>query len=115
MKNDCMRYRQLHCRCVVLARVCNEFDRMQALFIRSGFAPFEASYYASWLHSGQRVSAQVSGSGDEELLIEMTVKGLSPSGALVAVDMHGNRHELFPDGNSFDFLIGLVSRKSSRV
>ena len=48
-----------------------------------GFAPFEAPYYAAWLHSGQRVQLQ---EGEGQQATWVTVEGLSPHGYLLASD-----------------------------
>ena len=41
----------------------------------------------------------------------MTVKGITKTGYLLAVDAAGARYELHPDGNSLDFFKGLVRKK----
>jgi len=94
----------------VLGRFCATYESMQKDFLRNGFDPFFDAYYASWLHRDQVVRADVGDGGMQT----MTVKGLAKSGALLAVDVGGNSHELFPDGNRFDFFRGLVSRRTRR-
>ena len=42
---------------------------------------------------------------------EVTVRGLTKTGYLLATDAAGARFELHPDGNSFDFFQGLVKKK----
>ena len=42
---------------------------------------------------------------------EVTVRGLTKTGYLLAVDAKGASFELHPDGNSFDFFQGLVKKK----
>jgi hypothetical protein len=42
---------------------------------------------------------------------EVTIVGVAESSGLLAVDDQGQRYELLPDGNSFDFLQGLIKRK----
>lgn len=39
------------------------------------------------------------------------IKGVGENGYLVAVDANGNTVELLPDGNTFNFLEGLISKK----
>ena len=41
----------------------------------------------------------------------LTVKGITKTGYLLAVDAAGARYELHPDGNSLDFFKGLVRKK----
>ncbi|KAL3687581.1 hypothetical protein R1sor_013890 [Riccia sorocarpa] len=45
--------------------------------------------------------------------VPVTIRGLTPSGYLLATDEQGEQYELHPDGNSFDFLKGLVRAKLS--
>lgn len=72
----------------------------------------EEQYYKTWLHSGQQVNLQEK---DENLdhISEcvVTIQGLTTAGYLLAVTEDGQRCELHPDGNSFDFFKGLVRRK----
>jgi biotin--protein ligase len=41
----------------------------------------------------------------------VTIKGVTATGYLLAVDEKGTRYELHPDGNSLDFFKGLVRKK----
>ena len=41
----------------------------------------------------------------------VTIVGVAESSGLLAVDDQGQRYELLPGGNSFDFLQGLIKRK----
>ncbi|XP_076941765.1 biotin--protein ligase 1, chloroplastic-like isoform X2 [Bidens hawaiensis] len=86
----------------------NKFEHLFHILINQGFKPLEELYYKTWLHSGQKVTVQ-----DPELLLEnvVTVQGLTSSGYLLAIADNGEMYELHPDGNSFDFLKGLVRRK----
>jgi biotin--protein ligase len=43
--------------------------------------------------------------------VRLTVKGVTSTGYLLAVDGRGARYELHPDGNSLDFFKGLVRKK----
>lgn len=43
--------------------------------------------------------------------MQLTVRGLSPSGFLMAQDASGASYELTPDGNSLDMMKGLIRRK----
>jgi biotin--protein ligase len=42
---------------------------------------------------------------------EVTISGLTDTGYLKGVDDSGQTVELHPDGNSFDFLKGLIAKK----
>ena len=114
----------------VLASFFNTFEPMLEQFNINGFDSFYDAYIEEWLHSGQTVMvcdlkdrrkqkehAQSFGStnegGDEEEgeKTEVTIIGVAKSSGLLAVDQNGQQFELLPDGNSFDFLKGLISRK----
>jgi biotin--protein ligase len=94
----------------LLAHFCTIFERMQTQFEREGFAPFKKAYQDAWLHTDQRVTVLegVQGGGAEKTVV---IKSITDTGGLLAVDDHGAQHELYPDGNSFDFLKGLISKK----
>lgn len=96
----------------LLATFFNKFETLFDLFISEGFKPLEDLYYKTWLHSGQRVIVQEK-DGDQLTEIVATIRGLTSSGYLLAVDEGGQMCELHPDGNSFDFFKGLVRRKMS--
>ena len=83
---------------------------MEKLFFKKGFEPFMADYLARWLHTDQvvQVTSRDDASGDT---VPAVIKGLSSTGCLLAQDADGSRLELYPDGNSFDFLTGLLKRK----
>ncbi len=67
--------------------------------------PFTTSVPSSTPHS--LVSSSVSvGKGTM-----LTIRGLSPSGFLLAVDDQGQKFELSPDGNRLDMMAGLLKRK----
>ncbi|EFN52509.1 hypothetical protein CHLNCDRAFT_26827 [Chlorella variabilis] len=91
---------------VLLAGILSRLEPMLAQLAAEGFAPFEAEYCRHWLHSGQRVQLEEGGQ-----LTPVTIRGLSPSGYLLATDAGGERYELHPDGNSLDFFRGLVRKK----
>ncbi|XP_052188913.1 biotin--protein ligase 2-like [Diospyros lotus] len=94
----------------VLAAFFNKFEKFFDLLINEGFQPLEKLYYATWLHSGQRVIVQEK---DGEQFVEkpVTIQGLTSSGYLLAVGEDSQLCELHPDGNSFDYFKGLVRRK----
>ena len=85
----------------------NRFEALCGLLNASGgFEPLEAAYLRQWLHTDQKVVLE---EGDAKT--EVTVRGLTKSGYLLADDAAGARFELHPDGNSFDFFRGLVRKK----
>ncbi|CAL0327398.1 unnamed protein product [Lupinus luteus] len=94
----------------VLAAFFNKFEKFYELFINQGFQTLEELYYKTWLHSGQRVIVQEK---NEDTVSEhvVTIQGLTSSGYLLAIDDDNQMCELHPDGNSFDFLKGLVRSK----
>lgn len=111
----------------LLAHVLNHLERCYDEFEASGFAGLEASYLASWMHSGQVVeveegavaasapgprAAAASGGGGGR--VKLRIVGLSDHGFLLALDESGGRWELTPDGNSLDMLVGLIRRKLPR-
>jgi len=100
------------CRETLLARTLNEFEVLREQFISAGstFAPFKAEYEESWLHSGQRVSVVI----EDGRRVDVAVVGLAPSGCLRAVNpANGELYDLTPDGNSFNFFEGLITRKAN--
>jgi len=92
----------------VLKAFLRIFDRRLATFKQKGFAPMKEAYLSRWLHTGQTVKIASNG-------VHCTVRGLSDCGSLIAVNNLGQVFELSPDGNSFDFFHGLISRKVPRA
>ena len=68
----------------------------------------QAEYHAAWLHSGQRVTVE----GDGTPLAARILR-VSPNWGLLEAEelATGRRIGLQSDGNSFDFLHGLIRRK----
>ncbi|KAL4138839.1 hypothetical protein PRIC2_002342 [Phytophthora ramorum] len=93
-----------------LAAFCNVYEPMEKLFLQKGFEPFMADYLARWLHSDQVVQV-ASGEDASGKKVSAVIKGLTSTGCLLAQGDDGSRLELYPDGNSFDFLSGLLKRK----
>jgi len=93
----------------LLAAFMNRFEALHGLLASSGgFAPLEEAYLRQWLHTDQEVSLEEDGGVTD---VRLTVKGLTSTGYLLAVDGKGARYELHPDGNSLDFFKGLVRKK----
>lgn len=102
---------QLH-REDIMASFFNKFENLYSLFLEKGFQSLEELYYATWLHSGQRVIVQDKNDNqDEPVENVVTIQGLTSSGYLLAISEDGQTCELHPDGNSFDFFKGLIKRK----
>lgn len=93
-----------------MAAFCNAYEPMEKLFLEKGFEPFMADYLVRWLHTDQVVQVA---SGDDAggKKVPAVIKGLTSTGCLLAQGDDGSRLELYPDGNSFDFLTGLLKRK----
>ena len=83
---------------------------MEKLFVKKGFEPFMTDYLARWLHTDQvvQVASASDASGEK---VPAVIKGLTSTGCLLAQGDDGSQLELYPDGNSFDFLAGLLKRK----
>jgi len=97
---------QTYTRQWVLASFLNTFENYMTDFEKKGFGPFLKQYTSQWLHSDQIVTL---GEKDKKAMI----KGLTENGYLLACDPDdtSTQYELHPDGNSFDFLKGLVINK----
>ncbi|KAF1783844.1 Ribosomal protein L1/ribosomal biogenesis protein [Phytophthora cactorum] len=93
-----------------LAAFCNAYEPMEKLFLEKGFEPFMADYVARWLHTDQVVQV-ASGDDASGKKVPAVIKGLTSTGCLLAQGDDGSRLELYPDGNSFNFLTGLLKRK----
>jgi biotin--protein ligase len=86
----------------------NRFEALCSLLNHAGgFEPLEPAYLRQWLHTDQKVVLEEGGGAKTEV----TVRGLTKTGYLLATDAAGARFELHPDGNSFDFFQGLVKKK----
>lgn len=96
----------------LLVAFFGKFEVLLDVFLKQGFSTLESKYCEKWLHSEQKVLLE---EGQEQnhcpSSVFVTVKGLTSSGYLLAVDDENNKYELHPDGNSYDFFKGLVRRK----
>lgn len=94
----------------LLAKFLECFSLLKEEFCDFGFSSIKEKYTNNWLHSDQTVVIKEEHGG---ILTEvpLTVKGLTDSGFLLAEDQTGQKFELCPDGNSFDFFNGLIRRK----
>ncbi|GAX75825.1 hypothetical protein CEUSTIGMA_g3268.t1 [Chlamydomonas eustigma] len=106
---------------LLTACILNQLERCFMTFEAKGFEPLKEAYLSAWLHSEQQIVAydpdtiapvkSSSGLLSPDLGVQLTIKGLSQSGFLLAEDMYGCQHELTPDGNSLDMMRNLIKRK----
>jgi biotin--protein ligase len=82
--------------------MCREMERNES------FESFSERYYENWLHSFQKVCVLKDG-----IIQDATLMGIDhDSGYLIATHCDGSQNLLHPDGNTFDMLKGLISRKT---
>lgn len=100
----------------LLVAFFGKFEVLLDVFLKQGFSTLESKYYEKWLHSEQKVLLE-EGQGQDDCpsSVFVTVKGLTSSGYLLAIDDENNKYELHPDGNSYDFFKGLVRRKLAQT
>ena len=95
----------------ILSRFVNIFESIFEELVQNGFGNLKEKYLKYWMHSGQKV---IVNQDDEKLgQMEMFIIGVSDSGQLLGQNAKGDQFELHPDGNSFDFLQGLICRKAN--
>ncbi|CAM6035662.1 unnamed protein product [Sphagnum compactum] len=96
----------------LLAAILGRFEVLFKVFLSQGFSALESKYYQRWLHSGQTVELEEREEGSSKVSkVYVRIQGLTATGYLRAVDDSDDPYELHPDGNSFDFLQGLVRKK----
>lgn len=96
----------------LLASIISKFENLFEVFSTQGFYALESDYYKRWLHSGQTVVLDERQEGTSEIThVPLKIQGLTPTGYLRALDEKLEAYELHPDGNSFDFLKGLMRKK----
>ena len=91
----------------LLGRFIEIWNRYFDRFSKDGLSPFLDRYYAQWLHTNQRVRVL----SEDGTYTNVTIRGIDSSGFLVAVDDSGSELKLLSDGNTFNFLEGLISKK----
>ncbi|CAM6107879.1 unnamed protein product [Calypogeia fissa] len=97
---------------LLLASIMCRFEILNEVFQEQGFLPLQEAYYRKWLHTGQSVVLEEKDPDSSSVShVAVTIQGLTPIGYLLASDDAGEQYELHPDGNSFDFLKGLVRQK----
>ncbi|KAJ2768808.1 biotin holocarboxylase synthetase, partial [Coemansia nantahalensis] len=92
-----------------LALITAKFEELYRQFLVRGFEPLLKLYYKNWLHSGQAVTLA------DRSYEKARVVGLDPTDGQLqvrSVASPGTVYSLQPDGNSFDMLHGLISRKA---
>ncbi|KAI9362945.1 biotin-protein ligase [Zopfochytrium polystomum] len=95
---------------LILARILSTFECLYHEMDQFGpshnpFEPFLSRYYARWLHSNQSIVLEDEGNAPA------VIKGIDAWGLLEAVTDNGESILLQPDGNSFDMMKNLISRK----
>ena len=91
------------------ASFMNRFEALSGLLNSTdSFDNLEPNYLRQWLHTDQSVILE---ENDGKVKTSVIVRGLTKSGYLLASGSNGQRYELHPDGNSFDFFKGLVRKK----
>jgi biotin--protein ligase len=92
----------------LLAWIINRFEGFYLIFEQKGFTFFESLYYSYWMHRNQIVQL----STDDEGIVDVLIDGITETGFLKAINTQTKQeYELFPDGNSFDIMKGLIKRK----
>ncbi|KAJ2827406.1 biotin holocarboxylase synthetase [Coemansia erecta] len=91
-----------------LALITAKFEDLYRQFLAFGFEPLLQAYYRCWLHSDQVVSLT-----DRDYEKAQVVGISSTDGQLQVRSLNcpATVYSLQPDGNSFDMLRGLISRK----
>ncbi|KAJ2708091.1 biotin holocarboxylase synthetase [Coemansia sp. IMI 203386] len=93
-----------------LALITAKFEELYRQFLVHGFEPLLKSYYRNWLHSDQVVTLADKGFEKAKVI------GLCPNEGLLQVRSLLNPNVVYslqPDGNSFDMMKGLISRKTN--
>ncbi|KAI9481983.1 biotin holocarboxylase synthetase [Coemansia sp. RSA 989] len=91
-----------------LALITAKFEELYRQFLAFGFKPLLDAYYRNWLHTDQEVALT------DRSYEKARVIGISASdGQLQVCSLSSPTtvYSLQPDGNSFDMLRGLISRK----
>ncbi|XP_072379075.1 biotin--protein ligase isoform X1 [Diabrotica undecimpunctata] len=92
---------------VYFASVFNEFEKLFLTIQEGNMDDFYDLYYQYWLHNNSDVTVQVSKDETEK----MHIVGIDDFGFLKVRNCEGEISTIHPDGNSFDMLQGLISRK----
>ncbi|CAG9853591.1 unnamed protein product [Phyllotreta striolata] len=92
---------------VYFASVFNEFEKIYNVVQTGNVDYFFDLYYKYWLHNGTDVTVTL---GQEKSEV-MKIIGIDDFGFLRVRSGNGEIHTLNPDGNTFDMLKGLISRK----
>ncbi|KAJ2843446.1 biotin holocarboxylase synthetase [Coemansia erecta] len=93
-----------------LALITAKFEELYRQFLVHGFEPLLKSYYRNWLHTDQIVMLADKGYEKAKVI------GLCPNEGLLQVRSLLNPNVIYslqPDGNSFDMMKGLISRKTN--
>jgi biotin--protein ligase len=93
---------------VSLALILGEFEEIYNDFSLENVPKFLDEYYQHWMHSEQKVTLQT----EDNSVQHVVIRGLTKAGFLDAVTEDGKQaFELHPNGNSFDMMKNLISKK----
>lgn len=100
----------------VLGLILKHFQKNYAVFVsqNNGFNSFIGNYRKMWLHSNQIVDVQNKDSKNTKAKITGITLDYGLLEAVEIDDMGNitqNKLELWPDGNSFDFINGLIYQR----
>lgn len=79
----------------------NTLEANLRTFKENGFEALKPEYLRHWLHSSQAVTLMEAGADGRKRMVPLVIRGLTPSGYLLATDKNGDKFELHPDGNRF--------------
>lgn len=98
----------------ILSEFVNVFEPIYEDLVENGFKTQKEKYLKYWMHSGQKIIVDqdaINQNAQKTNKVEMFIMGVTDNGQLLGQDKNGQTFELHPDGNSFDFLQGLICRK----
>ncbi|CAH1110239.1 unnamed protein product [Psylliodes chrysocephalus] len=93
---------------VYFASVFNEFEKVYNIVQQGDMDHFYDLYYKYWLHKNTDVTVAIN-EGESE---NMKIVGIDDFGFLKVRSAEGQISTIHPDGNTFDMLKGLISRKT---
>lgn len=96
---------------VILGAIMSMVEVNMRTFKERGFDALKPAYLRHWLHTHQTVTLIEIDDNGVRTDVPVIIRGLTPSGYLLATDSNNQPFELHPDGNSLDFFKGLVRRK----
>ena len=90
----------------LMAKILNFFEELYEILLSEGFSDrLKMKYYKNWLHSDQIVSIEFENSK------KVKIKGIDNLGYLEAFDENQKKYLLDSDGNSFNMMKNLITKK----